>query len=78
MNKIKYFSLFILTIIISYLWGCGGDETVINNNNATPPNINMKVGNVYTFNVDSLDTNGNIRKTRIVTKHTYLSQGRYS
>lgn len=78
MNKLKFFSIFLLTAAMVYVWGCGDDTTTGGNNTGgTAPTINMKVGNLYTFNLDSLDTNGSIRKTKVVTKHTYLAQGTY-
>jgi len=78
MKNLKFFSAFLLIIAVAYLWGCGDDSTTTpTGTGGTAPTINMKVGNVYTFNVDSLDTSGTVRKTRIVTKHTYLAQGTY-
>ncbi|HEY3249798.1 MAG TPA: hypothetical protein VGK25_01640, partial [Ignavibacteria bacterium] len=41
------------------------------------PNINMKVGAVYTFNIDSIQTNGTITPTRYKSTHTYLTQGTF-
>ncbi len=33
MNKIKYFSFFILAAAFVFIYGCGSDDVVNNNNN---------------------------------------------
>ena len=76
MKKTKYFTSFLFTAIFAALIisGCGDDSTPTNNNTGgTPPTINMTVGAVYTFNVDSLLTNGTVRTTRLKTTQTYAS-----
>lgn len=79
MNKIKYFSLFVLAAAFIFIYGCGGDDTVINNNNGggTVPTLNMKVGSLYIFNVDSLPNSGGVTHTRLKSYNTYLAQGTY-
>ena len=78
MNRIHYFTVFLIFTAALFYSGCGSDTTTNNNTTGgTPPAINMKVGAFYTFNIDSIQTNGNITGTRLKTSHTYLSEGTY-
>lgn len=74
-------SIFTLLIVITaaFLWGCGDDSTTGGNPpGGTPPTINMKVGSIYVFTNDSLDTNGTtIRQTDIKTYQSFIAQGNY-
>ncbi|MCC6865153.1 MAG: hypothetical protein IT280_03230 [Ignavibacteria bacterium] len=53
MDKIKYFSIFILTAVMIYLYGCGDDSTT-NTGGGDKPNIDFKTGSVFTFTFDTL------------------------
>ncbi len=78
MNKLKFFSIILLTAAMVYVWGCGDDTTTGNNNGGgTVPTLNMQVGAIYAFNVDSLPTSGGFTQTRLKSYNTYLSQGTY-
>lgn len=78
MNKIKYFSFFILAAAFVFIYNCGSDDVVNNNNNGgTVPTLNMRVGSFYVFNIDSLGTNGSVSHTSLKTSNTYLSQGTF-
>lgn len=81
MKKFRILTLLLFAAIFAalLLTSCGEDTTTSGNNGtpSTLPNINMKVGSVYTFTVDSIQTNGSITPTRIKTIHTYLSQGTF-
>lgn len=78
MEKIKIFSFLILAAVMVYIYGCGGDT--INNNNGgsgSLPTLNMRVGALYVFNVDSLPNSGGVTRTRLKSYNTYLAQGTY-
>ncbi|KXK45120.1 MAG: hypothetical protein UZ05_CHB002002523 [Chlorobi bacterium OLB5] len=62
-----------------YVYGCGSDDVVNNNNGGTGgvPTLNMQVGALYVFNVDSLPNSGNPVNTRLKSYNTYLAQGTY-
>jgi hypothetical protein len=77
--KLTSVFLFILTLSLLYTTGCGDDSTTNNNNQGgTPPTLNMKVGSLYGFTNDSLDTNGTtIRPTRLRTIQNYVAQGTF-
>ena len=78
MNKLKFLSIFLLTAAMVYVWGCGDDTTTGNNNGGgTVPTLNMQVGAIYAFNVDSLPTSGSVTPTRLKSYNTYLAQGTY-
>lgn len=78
MNRLKFFSIFLLTTAMVYVWGCGDDSTTGGNNTGgTAPNLNMRVGSIYTFNIDSLGLSGSVTKTSLKTINTYLAQGTY-
>jgi len=78
MNKLKFFSIFLLTAAMVYVWGCGDDSTTGGNNTGgTAPTLNMTVGAIYAFNVDSLPTSGGLTHTRLKSYNTYLAQGTY-
>jgi len=78
MNKIKIFTFFVLTAAMVWVWGCGDDSTTgPSTPGGTPPTINMKVGAIYTFNIDSLGISGSVMKTSLKTINTYLSQGTF-
>lgn len=78
MNKIKLFSFFVLTAAMVWVWGCGDSGTTTPTNpGGTAPTINMKVGSVYTFNIDSLGLTGNVTKTSLKSINTFLAQGTY-
>ncbi|MBL8016212.1 MAG: hypothetical protein JNK43_02995 [Ignavibacteria bacterium] len=73
-------SIFTLLVVLAaaFLWGCGDDSTTGGNNTGgTPPTLNMKVGSLYTFNIDSLSTTGGVAKTSLKTLNTYLSVGTF-
>lgn len=79
MKKIKFFSFLILAAAMVYVYGCGDDA--VNNNTGgtggTVPTLNMQVGALYVFNVDSLPNSGNPINTRLKSYNTYLAQGTY-
>ncbi|MCI0449579.1 MAG: hypothetical protein L0Y79_07315 [Chlorobi bacterium] len=78
MSKIKFLALFTAVITAVFVIGCSEDTTTNNQGGqGGNPNINMQVGAVYTMNVDSIQTNGNVTGTRLKTTHTYLSQGTF-
>ncbi len=78
MNKIKLFTFFVLTAAMVWVWGCGDDSTTGGNNTpGTAPTLNMKVGSVYAFTVDSLDTNGSVRSTKLKTFQSIVAQGTF-
>lgn len=78
MNKIKIFTFFVLTAAMVWVWGCGDDSTTGGNNTpGTAPSLNMRVGSIYVFNIDSLGTNGSVSHTSLKTSNTYLNQGTY-
>lgn len=79
MNKLKFFSIFLLAAAMVYVWGCGDDSTTggNNNNGGTVPTLNMRVGSFYVFNIDSLSTSGGVSHTSLKTSNTYLSQGTF-
>jgi hypothetical protein len=75
MNKLNFFSAFLVIVLSVIYIGCGDDTTTNNNggNNSTPPNIQLKQGAFYTFNIDSIQTNGNVTGTRFKASNTYLA-----
>lgn len=80
-NKTLIFPVFFLiAVLISFYSGCGDDTTTNNGGNTggSTPNINMKVGSVYTFNIDSIQTNGNLDPTPYKSTYTYLAQGNFN
>lgn len=78
MNKIKLFSFFVLTAAMVWVWGCGDSGTTTPTNpGGTAPTINMTVGSIYSFNVDSLPVSGGVTNTRLKTYNTYLSQNTF-
>ena len=79
MNKIKLFSFFVLTAAMVWVWGCGDDSTTGGNNTGgNPPAIGMKVGSIYAFTNDSLDTNGvTVRPTSVKTYQSFLAEGTF-
>lgn len=79
MNKLKFFSIILLTAAMVYVWGCGDDTTTGNNNGGgTVPTLNMQVGSIYSFSVDSLPTSGGVTHTRLQSYNTYLSVGTFN
>lgn len=80
MKKIKFFSFLILAAAMVYIYGCGDDAVNNNNNGGTgsTPTINMRVGSIYVFTNDSLDTNGTtVTPTRIKTYQSFLAEGTF-
>jgi hypothetical protein len=79
MKNLKFFSAFIVISLTVFYIGCGEDTTTNNNGggSGTPPTINMQVGAVYEFAVDSLPTSGGVTGTRIETIQSYLAQGTF-
>lgn len=76
MNKLKFFSIILLTAAMVYVWGCGDDTTTGNNNNGggTAPTLNMQAGSLYIFNVDSLPVAGGPPvNTHLKSYNTYLT-----
>lgn len=78
MNKLKFFSIFLLAAAMVYVWGCGDDSTTgTPGTGGTAPTLNMQVGALYVFNVDSLPPSGGVTHTRLKSYNTYLAQGTY-
>lgn len=78
MNKLKFFSIFLLTAAMVYVWSCGDDTTTgTPGTGGTVPTLNMQVGALYVFNVDSLPPSGGVTNTRLKSYNTYLAQGTY-
>lgn len=77
MKNIRSVFAILIVFAAAFLWGCGEDSTTGGNTPGTPPNISMKVGSYYAFTNDSLDTNGTIRHTKIMTFQTFVAQGTY-
>ncbi len=78
MKNLKFFSAFLLIASAVFFWGCGEDSTTTTTTGGTPPTLNMKVGSIYVFTNDSLDTNGTtVRPTKLKTYQSYLSQGSF-
>ncbi len=78
MKNLKFFSIFLIIIAATYFWGCGDDTTPTTpGTGGTGPTLNMKVGSIYSFTNDSLDTNGTIRRTQIKTTMVYAEQSTF-
>lgn len=79
MNKLKFFSIILLTAAMVYVWGCGDDTTTGGpGTGGTAPTLNMRVGSIYAFTNDSLDTNGTtVRQTSIKTYQSFLAEGTF-
>lgn len=78
MNKLKFFSIFLLAAAMVYVWGCGDNSTTgTPGTGGTAPTLNMTVGSIYSFSVDSLPTSGGVTHTSLQSYNTFLAQGRF-
>ncbi len=75
MNKLKFFSIILLTAAMVYVWGCGDDTTTgTPGTGGSVPTLNMQAGSLYIFNVDSLPVSGGSPvNTRLKSYNTYLT-----
>jgi len=79
MNKIKFISAFFIILASVFYIGCG-EDSVTNNGGGpggTAPNIDMKAGSFYIFNIDSLPVSGGSAPTNLKTYNTFLAAVTY-
>lgn len=78
MKNLKFFSAFLLIAVSVFFYSCGEDSTTTpTGTGGTPPTLNMTVGSIYSFDVDSLPISGGVTHTRLQSYNTYLAQGTY-
>ncbi|MEO8515075.1 MAG: hypothetical protein ABI543_16075 [Ignavibacteria bacterium] len=75
MKNLKFFSALLLVVSVVYLWGCGDDSTTTpGGGSGSVPTLNMKAGDLYVFNVDSLSVSGGPpTHTHLKTYNTFLT-----
>lgn len=79
MKNIKFFSAFLIIAAAAFFWGCGDDTTTPTTPGGTPPTLNMTVGSVYIYNIDSIPVSGGIPiPTRLRSYDTIKAKGTFN
>jgi hypothetical protein len=80
MKNLKFFSAFLLITFALYFGGCGDDTTTTpGGGSGSVPTLNMKVGSVYIYNLDSLPVSGgNPIHTRLLSYDTIKAKGTFN